>query len=96
LYVTGLGPVSPAVATNSVPPPGADAFAAGQVIVGIDNHGAGVVSARAAPDRIGVYEIAFQVPSDAAIGNNIVLEVAVNPPGSSSTAFSGASKIPIQ
>jgi uncharacterized protein (TIGR03437 family) len=96
LYVTGLGAVSPAVASNSVPPPGTDSLAVGQVIVGINNDGVRVLAVRAAPDRIGVYEIAFQVPSDAPTGNDIVLDVAVNTPGSSSTAFSGGSKIPIQ
>jgi uncharacterized protein (TIGR03437 family) len=96
LYVTGLGPLLPAMASNSVPPPGTDSLAVGQVIVGINNSGALVLAARAAPDRIGVYEIAFQVPSDAPTGNDIVLNVAVNAPGVSSTAFSGGSKIPIQ
>jgi uncharacterized protein (TIGR03437 family) len=95
LYTTGLGVVTPALASNSIPVPGTDSLAVGQVIVGINNAGVQVVGARAAPDRIGVYEITFQVPLDAPTGNDIVLSVAVNTPGGS-TAFSGGSRIPIQ
>jgi hypothetical protein len=45
---------------------------------------------------IGVYEVAFQVDSNAPIGNDIVLSLAVNVPGDQSTRFSAGSKIPIQ
>jgi uncharacterized protein (TIGR03437 family) len=96
MYATGLGPTSPAITTNSLPYPGIDSLVLSQVIVGVNNAGAGVATARAAPDRIGVYEIAFQVPSDAPTGSDIVLSLVVNAPGDSQTRFSGGNKIPIR
>jgi uncharacterized protein (TIGR03437 family) len=94
-YVTGLGPVSPPIATNSIPVPGTDGIVTGQVIVGVNNQGTRLVQARLAPNLIGVYEVAFQVPSDASAGNDIVFSVGINVPGDSSTRFSGGTKIPI-
>jgi uncharacterized protein (TIGR03437 family) len=96
LYATGLGPVTPSVSTNSIPTPGVDSLVTGQIIVGVNNAGARVVSARLAPTLIGVYEVAFQIPSDAPTGNDIVLSLAVNVPGDSSTRFSAGNKIVIQ
>jgi uncharacterized protein (TIGR03437 family) len=102
MYVTGMGPTVPAVGTNQFPSPVTDANVSGQVIVGIDNAGVRVVSARAAPNLIGVFEIAFEVPSNAPTGNNVVLSVAVNVSGDADvngrqvTRFSNGSTIPIQ
>ena len=67
-----------------------------EVIVGVNNSGVRVVSSRVAPTQVGIYEIAFQVDSDAPTGNNIVLSVAVNATDGSPTQFSNGSKIPIQ
>jgi hypothetical protein len=44
-----------------------------------------VVSARLAPDLIGVYEIQIAIPNNAPTGNNIPIAVAVVPAGSSSS-----------
>jgi len=96
VFVTGMGSTIPAVGTGSLPVPGVDALVAGQVIVGINNAGARVVTSRLAPNLIGVAEVAFQVPSDAPTGNDIVLSVAVNAPSDSQTRFSNGSKLPIQ
>jgi uncharacterized protein (TIGR03437 family) len=97
LFATGLGPVTPSVSTNSLPiPGGADSLVTGQLIVGVNNAGARVISARMSPNLIGVYEVAFQVPSDAPTGNDIVLSLAVNVPGDSATRFSAGNKIVIQ
>jgi uncharacterized protein (TIGR03437 family) len=95
VYVTGLGPVSPAGVTGALPYVGADSLVLGQVIVGVNNAGARVVNSRVSPNLIGVYEVDFQVPSDAPSGNDIVLSVAVNAPGDSQTRFSNGSKLPI-
>ena len=84
------------MATGALPVPGSDALVTGQVIVGVNNAGARVVTARLSPNLIGVYEVAFQVPSDAPTGNDIVLSVAVNAPGDGQTRFSNGSKLPIQ
>jgi uncharacterized protein (TIGR03437 family) len=96
VFVTGLGPALPAMATGSIPVPGADLFAQGQVIVGVNNSGAHVVSSRVSPNLIGVFEVTFQVPSDAPTGNDVVLSVDVNAVGDTQTRFSNGSKLPIQ
>ena len=98
VFVTGLGPAAPAVVTGSLPVPGADALVLGQVIVGINNAGTYVVTSRVSPSLIGVYEVAFQVPSGtgAATGNDVVLNVVVNVPGDTGSRYSNGSKLPIQ
>ncbi|MGD0774018.1 MAG: hypothetical protein ABSC05_14470 [Candidatus Solibacter sp.] len=95
VYVSGLGPAAPAMVTGSFPVPGSDSLVLGTVIVGINNAGAYVVTSRVSPNLIGVYEVAFQVPSGST-GNDVVLSVAVNAPGDSQTRFSNGSKLPIQ
>jgi uncharacterized protein (TIGR03437 family) len=96
VYVTGLGPVAPTAVTGALPYVGADSLVLGQVIVGVNNAGARVVNSRVSPNLIGVYEIDFQVPSDAPSSNDVVLSVAVNAPGDSQTRFSNGSKLPVK
>jgi uncharacterized protein (TIGR03437 family) len=95
VFVTGMGPAAPPIVTGALPVPGADSLVLGQVIVGVNNAGARVVTARVSPNLIGVYELAFQIPSDAPTGNDVVLSVAINAPGDSQTRFSNGSKLPI-
>jgi uncharacterized protein (TIGR03437 family) len=96
VYVTGLGPTAPVVGTNAIAIPGTDSLVLGQVIVGVNNSGARVISARMAPTQIGIYEVAFQVDSSTPAGNNLVLSIAINPSDGSPTQFSNGSKIPVQ
>jgi uncharacterized protein (TIGR03437 family) len=98
MYATGLGVTSPAVGTNQTPIPGTSAQVQGQIIVGVNNSGVQVVSAQAAPGMIGVYQVAFVVPSTAPTGNNIVLSLAINTANfqTEGTQFSNGSLIPIQ
>jgi uncharacterized protein (TIGR03437 family) len=95
-FVTGMGPAGPPIVTNALPVPGTDSLALGQVIVGVNNAGTRVVTARVAPSLIGVFEIAFQIPSDAPTGSDVVLSVAINAPNDNQTRFSNGSKLPIQ
>jgi len=95
-YTTGLGPVSPSIGANSIPVPGTDSNVLGQVIVGVNNAGTRLVSARLAPNLIGVYEVAFEVPSDAPAGNNVIFSVGVNVTNDSQTRFSAGTSLPIQ
>jgi uncharacterized protein (TIGR03437 family) len=95
VFVTGMGPALPAIVTGALPVPGADSLVLGQVIVGVNNSGARVVTSRVSPNLIGVYELAFEVPSDAPTGNDVVLSVAINAPGDGQTRFSNGSKLPI-
>jgi hypothetical protein len=55
-----------------------------------------VSTARVAPDLIGVMEIPFEVPMDAATGNNVSFSIGVIPVGSSTPIYSVTAKIPIQ
>jgi uncharacterized protein (TIGR03437 family) len=96
VFVTGMGPAAPALVTGALPYAGADSLVLGQVIVGVNNAGARVVNSRVSPNLIGVYEIDFQVPTDAPSGNDVVLSVAVNAPGDSQTRFSNGSKLPVK
>jgi uncharacterized protein (TIGR03437 family) len=95
VYVTGLGTVSPPIATNSIPVPGTDSNVVGQVIVGVNNAGTRLVSARLAQNLIGVYDVAFQVPSDAPAGNDVIFSVGVNASNDTQTRYSAGTKIPI-
>ncbi|MCX6628565.1 MAG: hypothetical protein NTW28_13140 [Candidatus Solibacter sp.] len=96
VFVTGMGPAAPAIVTGALPVPGADSLVLGQVIVGVQNAGARVVTSRVSPNLFGVYELAFQIPADAPTGSDVVLSVAVNAPGDGQTRFSNGSKLPIQ
>ena len=97
VYVTGLGPTAPTMVTGMLPYAGADSLALGQVIVGVNNGGTPVFTSRVSPNLIGVFEVAFLVPSGsgAPTGNDVVLSVAVNAPGDSTTRYSNGSKLPI-
>jgi uncharacterized protein (TIGR03437 family) len=95
VYVTGLGTVSPPIATNSIPVPGTDSNVTGQVIVGVNNQGTRLVSARLAQNLIGVYDVAFQVPSDATTGNDVIFSVGINASNDTQTRYSAGTKIPI-
>jgi uncharacterized protein (TIGR03437 family) len=95
-FVTGLGTTSTSVVTNALPPPGTVSSVLGQVIVGVNNAGAPVLSSQLSPDLIGVYEVTFTVPQNAPQGNNVIFSVAVNPPGSTTTMFSAGTSFPVQ
>jgi uncharacterized protein (TIGR03437 family) len=98
IYITGAGPVLPALASGSVPTPGVDSVPTdpNQVIVGLNGSGTGAVMVRASPELIGVYQVTFQIPSDSSVvGANNVLSVGVIALGNPE-AFSQASLLPIQ
>ncbi|MGA2040313.1 MAG: hypothetical protein ABSH42_13635 [Bryobacteraceae bacterium] len=95
-FVTGLGPVSPQIASNSLPIWNTPSFVNGTVIVGVNNEGAPVTTAQLSPDIIGVYYVEFNIPEDAPQTNNVVFSVGLVPVGSTQTYYSAASKIPIQ
>ena len=100
-YATGLGVTSPSVGTNATAIPGTDAVVQGTLIMGVTNtagqgEGVRVFDARVAPDLIGVYEIPFLMPADAATGNNVSFSIGVIPAGSSTPIYSATAKIPIQ
>jgi uncharacterized protein (TIGR03437 family) len=100
-YATGLGVTAPVVGTNATAIPGTDAIVQGALIMGVTNtagqgEGVRVSTARVAPDLIGVFEIPFLVPADAATGSNVSFSIGVIPVGSSTPIYSATAKIPIQ
>ena len=94
-FVTGLGPTTPAVATNSLPIPGSAATVQGTVIVGFAGGGIPFTSAQASPDLIGVYEVSFQVPSTGPTGNQS-FSIGLLPAGSSTVYYSALGTFPVQ
>ncbi|MGC9945044.1 MAG: hypothetical protein ABSF64_01495 [Bryobacteraceae bacterium] len=86
MFVTGLGQTTPTLFTNEFDPLVADAngdlvaqtlAVDASVVVGVNNNGVAVISAKYAYGMVGVYEVDFQVPQDAAAGNNAPLAIAV-------------------
>jgi uncharacterized protein (TIGR03437 family) len=99
-YITGAGPVLPALASASLPTPGVPSTPTdpNQVVVGLNNSGVGGVMVQAATELIGVYEVTFQVPNDpSVVGINNVLAVGVTALGNPiQYQQPGGSKLPIQ
>jgi hypothetical protein len=79
--------------TNSIPVPGTDAMATANIIVGVNNGGSRVLSTKAAPGLIGLFEITFEIPADAP-SSEVNFSVAVNASGT--TVYSKGSRIVIQ
>ncbi|MFN7996302.1 MAG: hypothetical protein U0Q18_22005 [Bryobacteraceae bacterium] len=105
-YVTGLGQTTPPIATGQLVPFITDDLGnltpqimdtVNQVVVGVNNAGVRVVHARYAWNFIGVFEVAFEVPSDTATGNDVAFAVAIYSDQTKSTLiFGNGSSIPIQ
>ncbi|MCU1259898.1 MAG: Ig domain protein group 1 domain protein [Bryobacterales bacterium] len=96
IYLTGLGPVSPTIATgNFSPAGGTDLAVTSPLVAGINNNGVAIVQAIYARNLIGAYEITIQVP-DAGVGpsGSVPLSVAVQ--GPSGYVYSDPSQIVIQ
>jgi uncharacterized protein (TIGR03437 family) len=92
LFATGLGQVSPNASTNSGGVAGQSLLA--RFDVGINNAGVRVVSSQYLPGTVGVYEICFQVPSDAATGATRPLGLVIH--DSSGDFFAQSTNIPVQ
>lgn len=68
LFSIGLGQTSPTLLTNRVGIPNQSVLAT--IAVGINNAGVEVVAVNAAQNLVGIYEVDFVVPIDAATGPN--------------------------
>jgi uncharacterized protein (TIGR03437 family) len=100
-YVTGIGATTPAIGTDAIQNPNADlagvnAVVAGGVVAGIVNGPTlQVISARPAPDLVGVYEIQVMIPGNAPTGNSVGLYIGIIPVGSSATLYAPNVLVPI-
>jgi uncharacterized protein (TIGR03437 family) len=95
-YVTGLGATSPSVNTTALPVPGgATAMVLGTVIPGMAGGGAPLVYAQLSPDLVGIYQVAFQVPTGAPTGD-VTFSIGIIPQGGSNAAYSAITKVPVQ
>ncbi len=97
IYLTGLGPLSPTVATGTFSPyNGPDPTVTNSIIGGINDAGATVVQTIYARNLIGVYEMTLQVPTDTVAypSGSRSLSVGVN--GPNGTVYSNTSAIYIQ
>jgi uncharacterized protein (TIGR03437 family) len=94
--VTGLGPASPAVATNQLPPRGIGATVNSTVVPGVNNSGAVLVSARLTTNQVGVYRVSFAIPASVNSGNAIGLSIGAIPPGGSTAYYSNVAYFPVQ
>jgi uncharacterized protein (TIGR03437 family) len=105
MFVTGLGPTTPGLFTDEFDPLVPDAsnnlvpenlVVNASVVVGVNNSGVLVVSAKYAYGMVGVYEVEFQVPANTATGNNAPFAVAVYQDQGTKLLFGNPSLIPIQ
>jgi uncharacterized protein (TIGR03437 family) len=101
VYLTGLGPTTPPIGTNSIPVAGIDSLVNGQVLVGVTNAagqgvGVPVTQAQLLPGVIATYEVAFQLPADTLQSNNTALSVQIIPAGATAPIYSNTTKIPVQ
>ncbi len=67
-YATGLGPLTPSIATNGFSPAASDPAVAGTLILGLANQGAAFTQAIYARGMVGIEEITFVVPATVASG----------------------------
>ena len=100
-YLTGLGITTPAIGTGYVEDPdatlaGVDSVVAGNVVAGIVNGPTlQVISARAAPDLIGIYEVQVAIPANAPTGNSVGLQIGITPVGGNTTVYAPTVIVPI-
>jgi hypothetical protein len=103
MFVTGLGQTAPALNTNEIDPLVTDSNGdlvpqdlnvLANVVVGVNNGGALVLSAKYAFFGVGVYEVDFQVPENTPLSNNAPFAIAVYQ--GKNLLFGNPSLIPIQ
>jgi len=85
VYVTGLGPVLPNIATNQLGAPGEKLYYTPTVTLGGTNLGG--VTATYAENAIGIYAVQFQIPSGQAAGTTALIVGVVSDKATGNTVF---------
>jgi len=93
LLATGLGPTLPRAATNTLGTGGQNVWF--PVLAGLNGYGVRVASAKYAKNMIGVYEVAIEVPLDAATGPDRALDLGAIVAEAQPPVFSATSHIAI-
>lgn len=93
MFTTGLGPMLPPVRTSE--PGSRDVISSPvrKLIVGVNHHGAPLISARYAEGMIGVVDVTFQTPPEVPTGSDVPLSVGVVIAGR--TIYSNKSSLPV-
>ncbi len=95
-FVTGLGPTTPPVATNQVPPRGTVATVNGTVVPGLAGGGASLYALpQLTPDLVGVYQVSFTIPAPISSGNNVGFSIGLIPVGATTAQYSNLVYIPV-
>jgi len=94
VFAGGMGPFLSGTGTNRPGANGADTNVRYPVTVGLNNAGVTPTYARYAANLTGVWEIAFEIPADAATGASVPLSIGVETP--SGMAYSNAATLAIQ
>lgn len=84
LFAIGLGPTTPPSQTNRVGLPGQKV--ASQVIIGFNGEGITPLEAKLTENLIGIYEVHFRIPENAAAGE-YTLGLGVIPPNSATVYY---------
>jgi uncharacterized protein (TIGR03437 family) len=78
MFLTGLGPTSPFLATGQPGPVPPATTIYQPVVVGLNSGAVPAVFSGAAPYFIGLDQVNFQIPANASVGSNITFSVSVN------------------
>ncbi len=95
VYLTGLGPVTPSVATGNYSPAGSDPTVTLPLVAGVNNGGVTIVQAIYARNLIGTYEITLQMPA-AGVGPSGAAPLSIAVVGPSGTVYSDPNQIFLQ
>jgi uncharacterized protein (TIGR03437 family) len=73
---------------------GADGSPGASLIVGVNHHGARLISTEPAEAMPGVFDVAFEMPADAPSGADVPLSIGVLVDGA--TVYSNKSSLPVE
>ncbi len=91
VFVTGLGQTTPTTGTNRAGVPGQAVLA--NMVMGFNNEGVRLVSAEYMVGVVGVYIVAFEVPSTATTGTKPVVVAVVTPDGTNLIYSNGSTMV---